>query len=376
GHTLAILRGMRRLRICYAGRLSPNAVDLPGSRLWYANLREPLARMGHEVIDFQWDSQKAYVHLNQEVPAHRAFIQQHRPLCSAELLRQISAAHREKPVDLFFSYFYSCHVEPQNISAIRRLGILTVNWYCNASYQFHLVREIAPAYDYCLVPERFRLEDYRRIGARPIYCQEAADPEVYRPYDLPQDLDVIFIGQCYGERPNYIRHLWQAGIAVRVWGPGWQEKPVSAFKRLWRALKRRWRHRAAIPPEICGPSLSDEEMVKMYSRSKIALGFTSVAAPAPGEKQLRRQVRLRDFEVAMCGAFYLVEECDELADFFAPGREIIFFRDAHDLIAKCRYYLAHADERQRIREAARQRALAEHTWEKRWAMVLAQIGLA
>jgi len=79
------------------------------------------------------------------------------------LLRQVKAAHRKQPLDLFFSYFYSAQVEPDVIREIGKLGIVTVNWYCNGSFQFDLVSEIAPAYHHCLVPEEFRLADYRRI---------------------------------------------------------------------------------------------------------------------------------------------------------------------------------------------------------------------
>ena len=117
------------------------------------------------------------------------------------------------------------------------MGITTVNWYCNAAHQFHLVREISPHYDWCLVPEKFRLPDYRAIGARPIYCQEAANPAVYRPLEVPGDLDVAFVGQAYGDRPEYIEHLMQAGIDVWVWGHGWQidaKWPPAKESALWR----------------------------------------------------------------------------------------------------------------------------------------------
>ena len=130
-----------------------------------------------------------------------------------------------------------------------------------------------------------------------------------------------------------------------------------------------------LPPAICGPSLSDEEMILMYSRSRISLGFSTVAAAAPGEKKIVKQVRLRDFEAVMSGAFYLTEACPELADFFIPGKEIVFFEDAADLIEKCRHYLAHPEEREQIRQAGLRRARAEHTWRHRFEAVFRQIGL-
>lgn len=77
---------------------------------------------------------------------------------------QVNATHNKQPVDFFFSYFYDAHVFPEAIATIRDLGIPTMNWYANASYQFGLIREIAAAYDFCLEPERYRLEKYAASG--------------------------------------------------------------------------------------------------------------------------------------------------------------------------------------------------------------------
>src|SRR5581483_2178237 len=169
-------------------------------------------------------------------------------------------------------------------------------------------------YDICLVPEKFRLDDYRRAGANPIYCQEAANPNVYRPCEGARlEFDVTFVGQRYGTRPMYIEALRRGGIDVHVWGPRW---------------------------EGCG-ALTDAELIRTYSRSRINLGFSAVAhQPKDGSSPIM-QVRLRDFEVPMSGGFYLVEHFDELTEFFTPGLEIVTFHDAEELVEKARYYLAH-----------------------------------
>jgi spore maturation protein CgeB len=299
------------------------------------------------------------------------------------LLSQIEAANAEKHIDLFFSYFYSSFADPATIHRIGEFGITTVNWYCNASYQFDLVREIAPAYAYCLVPERFRLADYRAVGARPIYCQEAANPDVYRPFELPREFDVAFVGAAYGDRPGYIRALLEAGVDVRVWGPGWSRfvKPQGAAARLRRAASR-FRNRTAqpvsrvalLPAHIYGGLLADEEMVRTFSRSRISLGFSSVGDTGRSADPVR-QVRLRDFEVPMAGGFYLLEYVDEIEEFFVPGAEIGCFEGAEDLVAKVRHYLAHPDEREAVRRAGHERALRDHTWQRRLSGAFAEMGL-
>ena len=114
----------------------------------------------------------------------------------------------------------------------------------------------------------------------------------------------------------------------------------------------------------------------MYSRSKISLGFTTVAQiPEDGSPPIK-QVRLRDFEATMSGAFYMVEHFDELAEFFEPDKEIVFFRDALELVDRARYYLTHEAERERIRQAGLLRAHSEHTWHKRFEAVFKAMKLA
>ena len=369
------------MRIFYAVPGTAHQTCLPQSTLWHANLYMPLRDLGHDIVVFDYDFSEANLHLVPSVTEHAAYIAKKRPIMSEELLRQVKAAHASKPIDLFFSYFYSAYVEPEAVREIARLGIATVNWYCNGSYQFDLVEEIAPAFDYCLVPEKFRLDDYRRVGANPIYCQEAANPSVYRHYDLPIEYEATFVGQRYGDRPYYISKLIAAGIDAHVWGPHWHD-PVQEVP-LWRKLGRRVREAmgdtpdwasARVPGERCGPPLSDDEFVKMYSRSKISLGFSNVAyIPRHGEPI--KQVRLRDFEATMSGAFYMVQHFDELTDFFEPDREIVCFSDAAELVDKARFYLARDAEREKIRVAGMQRARSEHTWHKRFEMVFREIGL-
>lgn len=364
------------MRIFYASGDRPHQA-LAGSVVWRANLLGALEDLGHDVVPFDFDLEPLLANADLTVPERRAFVERQRPRAEAELIRQIESAHRAEPIDVFFSYFYSSCATPAAIQRIRDLGIVTVNWYCNASYQLHLVADLAPAYDFCLVPERFRLDDYRRLGANPIYCQEAANPRVYRPRDLAREFDVTFVGSRYGERPRYIRSLVDAGIAVRVWGPDWRVNGRrSAVGRARRAAARLLGRRDddELPAEVCGPPLSDDEMVAMYSRSKISLGLSAVGATHAGPERIV-QVRLRDFEAPMSGAFYLVEDVPELGEFFEIGKEIVCYRGIADMVEKCRYYLTHPDERDAIRIAGHRRALAEHTWQQRLRKAFGQMGL-
>ena len=62
-------------------------------------------------------------------------------------------------------------------------------------------------------------------------------PEIHKPYQIPFEYDISFVGGKYGWRPKFISKLQKMGIKVVCFGNGWENGP-----------------------------LSDEEMVKLFSR--------------------------------------------------------------------------------------------------------------
>jgi len=392
------------MRIFYAADRSPNASFQ--SNLWRSNLLLALQSLGHDVVEFQYDLSETFRHLDKTDPLDLLFIRKNRPKVTSELLRQLRLRHSERPFDLFFSYFYDACILPDAIEEIKSLGIKTVNWYCNSSYQLHLVSEIAPHYDWCFIPEKFRMEDYTRLGANPIHVGEAANPDVYVPLDLPKDYDVTFVGQAYGERPALINYLLQNGVDVKVWGYGWspyivgtrlkdrlprvqrignvllkmttresRRAVLSKMRRYFgRPMMQKVIAQPLLAPGIYGGILHDEQMIKIFSRSRINLGFSACGDTHLSDQRVV-QVRLRDFEVPMTGGFYLVEYMEELEQFYEIGKEIACYRNREELLDKVRYYLSHDTERESIRIAGMRRARTEHTWQKRFENVFLQLGL-
>src|SRR5439155_24060464 len=119
--------------------------------------------------------------------------------------------------------------------------------------------------------------------------------------------------------------------------------------------------------------LDDLALIQTYSRSKINLGFSTCGdTHTTGQRIV--QVRLRDFEVPMSGGFYMIENLEELKEFFEPDKEIVFYHNAEDLADKIRYYLSHDSQRHRIRQAGHKRALRDHTWHKRFESAFATMG--
>lgn len=320
---------------------------------------------------------------------------------SERLVDAVRSAQERRQIDVFFGYFLKQLVDPQAIRDIRDLGILTLNYWCNGAHQFHLVDEISPAFDYCVATERSSLASYQRVGAKPIYLQMAANPAIYRPYDLPLEFDVTFVGQRYADRPEYVRYLLEAGIDVRVWGPGWTpdrtfgekshrtvnwrhlvQHPRTGSKRLLAAARSAIRKRVAMPPwaerrlsRAAGPSLPLESLARMYSRSRISLGFSTCGDAVYRDRHKIRQIHLRDFEAPMSGALHLVEFQEELREFYEIDQEIVCYASREELLDKVRFYLAHPAAAQRIRQQGLGRARRDHTWVRRFDQLFSGLGL-
>jgi spore maturation protein CgeB len=111
--------------------------------------------------------------------------------------------------------------------------------------------------------------------------------------------------------------------------------------------------------------VSDPDYVRLYSSSRISLGFLLVGDSHRTLTPLR-QVRLREFEGPMSGAFYLTGWMEEMALHYEVGKEIVCYRSPEELKDLARWYLAHEDERERIGRAGHARALRDHTWHRRY----------
>jgi len=376
------------MRIFLALAASPNpGVQL--SNIWKTNLYEPLVHMGHDVVLWDGGIQPLFdmpPRAPEAVPKRAAF--------TDAFVRAVEEAHRSARLDLVLTYLSDSHLESEAIDRVRERVAPIVNFYCNNVHQFHLVERISPHFDLCLVPERVAFPDYERVGARIHHFPMAANPRLYRPIDVPRRYDVTFTGMRYADRSSALLALREHGVDAHAFGPGWKDDGVAGHpdataanggwpKPLAEALKLvRWtvqgrdpvrvvrdrlewnRLRAKHAHALHGP-VDDEAYVRLYSESRISVGFV-VVGDTHRTKKPGYQVRLREFEAPMAGAFYLTGYFEELEEFYEIGREIACYGSHDELIERCRWYLKHDDERERIRLAGLERARRDHTWEKRF----------
>jgi len=369
---------------------SSNAT-VPGSQTWHRNLYEPLVEMGHEVALFSLTEGRMAMQRNNA---------QARACFSQKLLDTFRREHAKKAFALFFAYLMNGMVEPAAIAEIRKTGVPTCNFSCNNAHQFYLVDELSPHFDYNLHSEKDARDKFLAIGANPLWWPMASNPKYFRPLEICRTIQASFVGANYALRARYIGHLLENEIETHAYGPGW----VDGARTRWRSLAKRylfiWQALSTIDPQRQSaasakladhdyrrslssrfPSnmhypVSDDELIALYSRSHVSLGFLEVYDRHDPSRPVTRHLHLREFEAPMSGALYCTGYMDELAEMFEPDKEVLVYRNQHELLDKMRFYLAHPEQAEVIRQAGRKRALAEHTYHERFRKLFKILGLS
>jgi hypothetical protein len=383
--------------------------------LWSSNFYPALRELGCEIVESQTDllaTSRFMAIADDFTPEELAL----RAKTTEQILAEVREAKRQGPVHLFLSYFYNAHFDPAGFDELRRLGIPSVNFYCNNIHQFELVAAIAPYADFSWHPERDARSSYSSIGANPVWVQMGADPRLYRPVNgIARQPKACFVGQRYADRDRCLAALLEANIPVDIYGAGWgpdseaspmcvHKEPIYlgrrqitpgtlasymqlvirevqqhgafgaiqnlaarvAYRRETRQLAQELRSRAK------GKA---GDLATIFSGYEVCLNLSNVWADGRPGSPLLSHIRLRDFEAPMCRACYLTGYNDEITEFYEVGREIDTYRDKSELVDKARFYLANPAAAENLREAGYRRALQDHTWTRRFEELFSKIGL-
>ncbi|WP_425040527.1 CgeB family protein [Primorskyibacter sp. S187A] len=317
--------------------------------------------------------------------------------------------------DLFFSTAVDHSFDPETAREISRLGIPTVNLGMDDLSHPFRVKEVTSAFDLVWTTDVRAMPRLKKYGARNlVHMPYGANPNIFYPVSEPDfERAIVFIGACYGARSRAIAMLAQADVPIRVYGTspmdiyGDDAKSLPALRGLFsyrdgwhRAFQSMAFHegrtivRAALLRTVentlkdlpekhpkkgnveyrQGPSFEDWSRV-MGGRA-LSLGSLELASTFVLSKPITF-IRFREFEAAMCGAAHLVNYNEELASYFAPDKEMIFFESFEEMIDKARFWL-HPDRdgaRQKMREAVRASALGAHTWSHRFQACCDHLGI-
>ena len=181
-------------------------------------------------------------------------------------------------------------------------------------------------------------------------------------FGAAKDIDISFVGRCYGERAGQAKLLRRQlglvtyGKGVTTWWSRWKARLA------WRLLGIRDKGEDFL--------LSDQKAVKdIWNRSK--LSFT----PLEASSGRGLQVKARVFDMGLSGTVMLCSKNPDLYEFYEPGAEFVEYESMAECVDKARYLLRHEIERQGIARRYYERTKAEHLWTHRFTALFKEMGL-
>ncbi len=267
-----------------------------------------------------------------------------------EVLDLFYKTNKKSPVDIVVGYLSGFTMNPEILSKMGESGSVIINFNWDDKLWFNGENfggrssgpaSIASTVDLNLTNSPESRIKYFVEGGLAMFWPEAGYPSIHKSYEYEYVHDVSFVGGKYGWRPYFINMLKKNGIKVACFGNGWENGP-----------------------------LSDDDMVKLYSRSRINLGFSGV-----GHSKELMCLKGRDFEVPMSGGLYLTQDNPELSLVYDIGKEIVTYKDASDCVNKIKWLLANPDKAEKIRKSGELSAISKHRWKDRFSEVFQLIGL-
>jgi spore maturation protein CgeB len=213
------------------------------------------------------------------------------------------------------------------------------------------LRELIPAYDMVFTygGGRPAIDRYAALGARsctPVY--NALDPETHHPAPPRPDLacDLAFLGNRLPDREARVEEFFFGavealpGCAFILGGNGWEER-VAGLGNV--------RYLGHVPPGDHNALNCSALAVLNVSRESMAANGWSPAT--------------RVFEAAGAGACLITDAWEGVEEFLQPGEEVLVARDGTE-VAELLEGLD-TERAREIGEAAQERVLSEHTYDRR-----------
>jgi spore maturation protein CgeB len=328
-----------------------------GAATYYRGVLLALAARGHRITFYEPDAFDRQAHRDMPDPSWARVVVY--PVDNSDgVLRALDEAHNaDLVVKASGVGVFDALLEAQ-IPAIKRPSALAVFWDVDAPATLDRVaadcddafRQLIPAYDMILTygggPPV--VTAYRRFGARscvPIY--NGLDPATHYPV-APEPRFACDLGLVANRLPDRERRIEEFFLAVAadlparrfiLGGNGWADKPMSANIAYVGHVYTR-------DHNVFNASAS--AVLNVSRDSMAAYGYS----PAT-----------RVFEAAGAGACIITDAWEGISEFFEPGREILVAANGPAVAER----LARLTPQQarRVGEAARARALAEHTYGKR-----------
>lgn len=206
-------------------------------------------------------------------------------------------------------------------------------------------------YDMVLSNSQGVLDELRQMGARRAdVLWFAADPEVFRPMEKDEDIDVFFYGHGVDQREEHLRRLITIPSERLP-----QRRFVVAGTHLAMDFGRA-EQLAAISPS---------ELRNCIARSRIQVNVSRSA-----HATVYASANTRLFELAAMEEAIVTNPLHGIEEWFRPGSELEVVDTAEEAISTYEDLLANPERRRALAVAARRKVLNEHTFRHRASRLL------
>jgi spore maturation protein CgeB len=265
--------------------------------------------------------------------------------------RRLLGDAERTPIDLVVVCYD--YLQPHELRLLKEAtGAKIVFWFPDAISNFSKAMFLNADYDALFFKDPYIVHMLRRCLTKPVYyLPEFCIPSSLEPAgheDSEPDeywrCDIATAGNLYTYRAEFFSRL--TDYDVKIWG---NPPPL-------------WLDDSAISGMVQSRYVVGREKIRAFQGAKIVLNSLN-----PAEIW---GLNARTFETAGIGAFQLLDWRPGLAQLFEDGAELVSFRTMEDLREKIDHYLAHPEEREAIAKRGHERALRDHTLERRVECVL------
>lgn len=279
------------------------------------------------------------------------YLQKIKNIENEKMLEFVAQTVAQHSIDVIVCYLSGHSTTPEVLSKIQSFGIPMINESLDDERKFinkkgkdgisKGMKSICKYFTLSLTTSKSALIKYEVEGGHPIYKDYAGNEKIYKNLHLDKIYDVGFVGSDYGVRREYVTYLREHGINVYTKGDGWEEGFAEA-----------------------------NEMIEIFNRSKIVLGFSTV-----GSSDDIYILKGRDFEVPLTGSFYITGYHKELKEYFELGKDIETYTSKENLLQKIHFYLEHEDKREAIALCSYAKCSEQYTAKKSYEKIFGYLGL-
>ncbi|MEO6247483.1 MAG: glycosyltransferase [Sphingomicrobium sp.] len=250
-------------------------------------------------------------------------------------------------------------ISRKTLDRLGRLNVRTVNFFPDY-YLTDVPWEALQAYSNIITTKSFQL-DYLRSQLsvdRVDFVHHGYLPLLHRASPTgggTYTADIVYIGNASPYKARMLTPLVNAfpRAIMRIYGGGWDPYRTSPLSSA-----------------IVGHRVAPDFMADVISHARVNVALHMGLTESSIWEDF---VSTRTFEIPACGGFMLHIDNEEVRSLYQVPEEIDVFANAAELIAKTRYYLEHAHEREAIAARGHARAVPAYSYSSRAAEVAAII---